>query len=121
MKRLDIYIVIAVIVISIGLFLTFSLQSQENREVVISLKGEEYSRVKLDGKEHLFEIKTELGYNRIIVNADGVRIEEADCPDHDCVEIGSIKKVGQGIICAPHHLVIEIIGGEDTDLDGISI
>ena len=38
MKRLDIYIVIAVIVISIGLFLTFSLQSQENREVVMRLK-----------------------------------------------------------------------------------
>lgn len=67
MKRLDIYIVIAVIVISIGLFLTFSLQSQENREVVISLKGEEYSRVKLDGKEHLFEIKTELGYNKLLL------------------------------------------------------
>ena len=57
----------------------------------------------------------------MIVDKDGVHIEEADCPDHDCVEVGTISKVGQSIICAPHYLVIEIVGSADVDLDGIAI
>lgn len=121
MKRLDIYIIIAVLLISGGLFAMFSLQSQENQEVLIYVKGEEYARVPIDGKEHVYEIENDLGYNKIIINADGVHIEEADCPDHECVLVGTLNKTGQSIICAPHYLVIEIVGDTDDGLDGVAI
>ena len=52
MKRFDVYIIIAVIVISGVLFGMFALMPKDNREVIISLEGEEYARVPLDGKEH---------------------------------------------------------------------
>ena len=121
MKRFDVYIIIAVIAISGFLLAMFMMQSNDNQEVIISLRGEEYARIDIDGQEHVFEIETELGYNKVIVDKDGVHIEEADCPDHDCVEVGTISKVGQSIICAPHYLVIEIVGSADADLDGIAI
>ena len=121
MKRFDVYIIIAVVVISGVLFGMFALMPKDNREVIISLEGEEYARVLLDGKEHVYEIQTELGYNKVIVDKDGVHIEEADCPDHDCIEIGTLNKVGQSIICAPHYLVVEIIGSAEAELDEIAI
>lgn len=121
MKRFDVYIIVAVIFISGALFTMFALMPSDHQEVIISLKGEEYARVTLDGQEHVYEIQTELGYNKVIVDKDGVHIEEADCPDHDCIEIGTLNKVGQSIICAPHYLVIEIVGSAEAELDGIAI
>lgn len=121
MKRFDMYVIIAVVVITGFLFTAFAFQSNDHPEVVISLKGEEYARVPLDGKEHVYEIVTELGYNKVIVDHDGVRIEEADCPDHDCVSIGTLNRVGQSVICAPHYLVIQIVGSSQSALDSIAI
>lgn len=121
MKRFDVYIIIAVVVITGFLFTMFVLQPTDHLEVVISLKGEEYARIPMDGQEHVYEIETELGYNKVIVDTNGVHIEEADCPDHDCIEIGTLKRVGQSIICAPHYLVIEIVGSGEAELDGMAI
>ena len=121
MKRFDVYIIIAVVVITGFLFTMFALQPKDHLEVVISLKGEEYARVPIDGQEHVYEIETELGYNKVTVDNNGVRIQEADCPDHDCIEIGTLKRVGQSIICAPHYLVIEIVGSGEAELDGMAI
>ena len=121
MKKFDLYILLAVLVVTAGLFFMFNARSTDDREVVISLKGQEYARVAMDGKEHVFEIQTELGYNKVIVDEHGVHIEEADCPDHDCVTVGVISKVGQSVICAPHYLVIEIIGNSDSGIDGMAV
>lgn len=121
MKKFDLYILLAVLVVTAGLFFMFNARSTDDREVVISLKGQEYARVAMDGKEHVFEIQTELGYNKVIVDEHGVHIEEADCPDHDCVTVGAISKVGQSVICAPHYLVIEIIGNSDSGIDGMAV
>lgn len=121
MKKFDLYILVAVLVVTAGLFFMFKGRLTDEREVVISLKGQEYARVTMDGKEHIFEIQTELGYNKVIVDEHGVHIEEADCPDHDCVTLGGISKVGQSIICAPHYLVIEIIGNSDSGIDGMAV
>lgn len=121
MKKFDFYILLVVLVITGGLFFMFNSKSSNNPEVVISVKGQEYARVSMDGKEHVFEIQTELGYNKVIVDEHGVHIEEADCPDHDCVTVGTLNKVGQSIICAPHYVVIEIVGNSDSGIDGMAI
>ena len=116
MKRFDVYIIIAVVVISGFLFGMFALMPKDNREVIISLEGEEYARVPLDGKEHVYEIKTELGYNKVIVDKDGVHIEEADCPDKLCAQHTAISHVGDSIVCLPHRLTVTVIGsGEAPD------
>ena len=34
---------------------------------------------------------------------------------------GTLSKTGQSIICAPHYLVIEIVGNVDSGIDGVAI
>ena len=57
----------------------------------------------------------------LIVIADGVcRVTQADCPDGICVLHGGIRRPGEAIICLPHHLVVEITGGENGQIDAVT-
>lgn len=59
-------------------------------------------------------------YNLLIVSASGVSMEAADCPDQICVHHIPITGGGESIICLPHKLVVEILGGTETEtLDGM--
>lgn len=121
MKKFDILIIGIVGLFSAALVLFFNqLDTNSQKEVVISSKGEEFARVKLDGQDYAFRIENEHGYNLVRVDTNGVYVEEADCPDQDCVEVGGINKVGQSIICAPNYLVIEVVGSTSSELDAIA-
>ena len=40
-----------------------------------------------------------------------IRVSQADCPDQVCVDQGWIADGTVPIVCLPHKLVIEIVGG----------
>jgi hypothetical protein len=65
----------------------------------ISLGGEHWRTVPLDGAEHRLLAETERGLNEIIVYPDGVAIVHADCPDQLCVHMGKITRAGEIIVC----------------------
>ena len=46
-------------------------------------------------------------------------MKDADCPDKICINMGTIRKKGQTIICLPHKLVVEITDGKEMDTDVI--
>lgn len=54
-----------------------------------------------DGDTNLIEVKNEQ-----------IRIKSASCPDQRCVQQGWISEHGETIVCLPHKLVIEIVGGD---------
>lgn len=56
------------------------------------------------------------GYNEIIIEYGYVKVNSADCPDELCVHSGTIDKAGETIVCLPHRVVVEVVGG-DSDLD----
>lgn len=61
-----------------------------------------------------------ISYNLLTVSESGVSMEAADCPDRICVHHIPIKGGGESIICLPHKLVVEILGGTETEtLDGM--
>lgn len=67
--------------------------------------------------------KTELffagkDYNVILCQNGEVQMTESSCPDLICVHHRAIGMAGENIICLPHKIVIEIIGGE-RGLDGV--
>ena len=70
-------------------------------------------------QDKTFRVETSYGVNVVVVRNGGVHIEGADCPNHDCMNQGSIDRVGEQIICLPHHLWIEIVSlsDEGDDLD----
>ena len=57
------------------------------------------------------------GTNTVQVERGRICVSEADCPDQVCVNRGWISDSTVPIICLPHKLMIEIVGGEGA-LDG---
>ena len=57
------------------------------------------------------------GRNLISVDQGRIRVSEADCPDQICVDQGWISDGTVPIVCLPHRLMIQIVGGEEG-LDG---
>ncbi len=70
-----------------------------------------------DGNTHEMDLSqdaqqtltTSLGSNTVVVSAGKVHVEEADCPNHDCMRQGEIDTPGQQIVCLPHKLWIEVV------------
>ena len=61
-------------------------------------------------KEYSFEIKTENGTNTVSVGGGSIWVSSADCSNQTCVHAGKISLAGQTVICAPHKLVIKVVG-----------
>lgn len=64
-----------------------------------------------------FTLEDGSGSNTVQVERGRIRVSEADCPDQVCVNRGWISDGTVPIICLPHKLMIEIVGGEGA-LDG---
>lgn len=73
------------------------VKDSDNNEYVLDLS-----------KDSTTVVSTELGTNLVVVENGTVRVSEADCPNHDCVNQGPISKAGQQIVCLPHKLTIDI-------------
>ncbi len=73
------------------------VKDSDNNEYVLDLS-----------KDSTTVVSTELGTNLVVVENGTVRVSEADCPNHDCVNQGAISKAGQQIVCLPHKLTIDI-------------
>ena len=56
-------------------------------------------------------------HNTVVVEGGRVRVSQADCPDQVCVNQGWISDGTVPIVCLPHKLIVEIVGG-GGDLDG---
>ena len=59
----------------------------------------------------------ESGRNVVTVEQGRIRVSEADCPDQVCVNQGWISDGTVPVVCLPHKLMIEIVGG-GGELDG---
>ena len=72
-----------------------------------------------DGAQNVYElplgqdvsktVTTDLGTNVIEIKDGRARVEEADCPNQDCVHQGWIDAAGQQIVCLPHKLTVDIV------------
>lgn len=67
-------------------------------------------------KDRLIEVEYQ-GRRNIIEIKDGrIRVREADCPDHICMDMGWLEDTP--IVCLPNRLVIEFADGNgETDVE----
>ncbi len=82
---------------------------------VYYLMGYEENGMKLERFETYPEIPEGISYNLLFVSGSGVSMEAADCRDQICVRHIPITKGGENIICLPHRLAVEIVGGTDGE------
>lgn len=110
-KKADVILLIAILALSVLGFFVLRKSSSSNSKIEITVSGEIVKTVPLsaDGR---YEIKTDYGYNNICVESGQVWVEDADCPNKDCMRFGKVSSEGQIILCLPHKLAVRIVGGE---------
>lgn len=56
-----------------------------------------------------------------VVKDGGIRVSESSCPDHLCVDMGTVSHAGETIVCLPNQVVITVRGGssDPAGLDGV--
>jgi len=85
----------------------------------IVLDGEVVEEIDLTRVETPYSFPVESGTggeNTILVEPGRIRVSQADCPDQICVEQGPISDGTVPIVCLPHKLIVEIVGGgEELD------
>lgn len=58
-------------------------------------------------------------YNLFSCENGEIRMIQSSCPDLICVHHAAVSRTGENIICLPHALVIEIVGAQENELDGV--
>lgn len=124
LKKCDILLIIFLVILSFlpyFIFLKFINKNYKSTYAEIKVNGELFKNIPLSSHSgaNSFIIKTAHGNNKVLITNDSISITEADCSDALCIKQGSIKKVGQTLICLPHKIIIEIKGEESDDLDDL--
>lgn len=112
LRTADILLAVFMIVLSLGIYLSFFLGSKGNgaKQVVVTVAGSEYGRYSLD-EDQTVTIRANGGYNRLVIKDGKAYITDADCPDKYCVDKGYVSQKGQVIVCLPHKLTVKIETG----------
>ena len=121
----DALVVLAVAALAVGCAWTVWGGQDRGTELtaVVSVDGVETERLPLkeaDGSEWTISSN---GYTlHVILTAEGVWVESADCPTQDCVHTGTITRTGQSIVCLPARIIIRLEGGTvDKDVPDVVI
>ena len=122
MKRNDIILIITILVITCVsvVFMWFYQRSTTGNaaKVVVTIDGKEYGTYPLnEDYTETFE-SADGSYNTLVISDGYAEITEASCRDQICVNHFHIHYAGETIVCLPNKVVLEIVGGEEDDVDG---
>ena len=110
--KIILILLLAAAVLSAG-FLLLRQKQTSSPVARITRDGELLREIPLDEVEesYSFVVEDEAGSNTILVEPGHIRVSEADCPDQVCVNQGFISDGTVPVVCLPHKLMIEIVGG----------
>ena len=91
------------------MLLIFFLTAKDSLYVKVSMNNEVYGTYDLY-KDQTIEITDGENHNLLVIEDGKAYVDEANCPDKLCKNMGKISTSGQSIICLPHKVVIEIVG-----------
>lgn len=122
MKKNDIFLIGALLLIGAGLFLGYRIfYRQAGGSVEITVDGKVYGNLSLS-KDQELEIPSKDGGRNILIIQDGhADMTEANCPDKLCVKQARISHQGETIVCLPHKVVVKVledVGESDPKVDG---
>lgn len=104
--------ILLVIVLVVGIAGIMIANSADKGEIaIIKVDGETVETIALDSENSTFV------YNDVTICLDDgeIFVKATKCKDKVCLRSGKISKAGEGIICAPNRVSIEI-DGENSDL-----
>ncbi len=108
-KKADIILAVCAAAAALVLSVVFWLKPFEGQLYAsVYIDGEFIEAIPLQEELSETEIKTQYGTNTIMILDDKVYINESDCTYQQCVASGSISRISQSLVCAPHSLVVTI-------------
>lgn len=124
MKKKDLIIVCAALILALGLYAVSQMSlGGAASSVVVMIDGEVVLRRPL-AIEDSYEFEQGDGSRNVIRVEDGaVYMLEANCRDGLCIRQGKMKNAAKTIVCLPHNLVVQLTGeaivDDHDDLDVI--
>ncbi len=119
MTKWDKYLVISIVLISLGsmFYIKNIALNQGDKYISVEVDGKKYKKITFpdDKSMRYVDIKTKYGFNRLEIHRDKLKVVEADCPDELDVKQGFIKNQGDIIVCLPNRLVVEIKGEQPVE------
>lgn len=121
MKKKDIILIAAVLIIALISFAAIKMTQKDGKEVVVTVNGKQVYKTSID-KDTIYKIPVENGTNIMQIKDKKVTMKQADCKDQICVDHKAIEKSGETIVCLPHKVVIEIKSGKskEQEFDGVT-
>lgn len=112
--------IICVAVIVIISYITVNLlRNDEADTVVIYVDGKIEKKLDLN-KNQEYKVNVDNGYNIIRIKDKKAKIKESDCSNQTCVNMGTISKDGQTLICLPHKVEVTIVSDDKSEVDVIA-
>lgn len=105
-----------------GMLLTIGIYrfSERGSKITITVDGQLYGTYALrEPQEIPIELEGRIA-NVIVIENGSAYMKDADCPDKLCMHQGAIFRDRQTIVCLPHKLVVEVVGGKKEEYDSIS-
>ena len=117
MRKND-WILVAVILVLAGIgFLIYTNLGRQTAGIGdVTVDGELFGTYSLEREQ---EIKIN-DTNYLMIKDGQVDMIEADCPDQICVDHKTISRNKETIVCLPNKVVVEIVGGEDAEIDAVA-
>ncbi|MCR4947349.1 MAG: NusG domain II-containing protein [Lachnospiraceae bacterium] len=116
--------VVVLILLVAGCFCAFfvrGITKEAGNYVVVSVSGEEVTRVPLDSAPGVSIDITGAGSDKptnvLHIENGRAYMTQADCPDGLCMRQGAISHVNESIVCLPNKVVVYIEGAEESDAD----
>ncbi len=60
------------------------------------------------------------GSNLLVIRDGEARITEADCPRGLCMAHAPVSRKGEVIVCLPHRVTVEVVGGRAAEYDAVT-
>ena len=105
--RNDLIFISAILLLILLTCLVLFIFRTDGDTVTVTVDGSLFGEYSL-GKDQEIEIKTENGYNVLVIEDGKAYVKSASCPDGICSSHRPIEYDGESIICLPNKIVIEI-------------
>ena len=118
-KKNDIILIGVIVFLGLVAAIVINVTKSEGSKLLVTVDGEEYGTYDLNTDQTL-QIKLNDGeWNTFEIKNGVVDMIDASCPDKLCVNHNNIHYNHETIVCLPNKVVLEIVNGEEDDIDAV--
>lgn len=113
-QKADIVLGILLLALGFGILALLQSLSVPGYSVAVTVDGELQGVYDLS-ENRIVQIESANGHNTMEIRDGQVSMIEADCPNGDCMDFGSIRQTNQVVVCLPNKVVLTIRGSDALD------